>query len=81
MANLVRERRKALWMTQQQLADAAEVSKRTIHNVERGCRSPSQRVRRGILRALGVPFEDRETIFPRGEHEASDPGSGAPAGQ
>jgi transcriptional regulator with XRE-family HTH domain len=60
--NRIRAARQALGWTQNQLADKASVSPRTIHAVEKGqaCR---QATKRRILNALGVPWELRNEYF------------------
>ena len=62
--NRIRAARQALGWTQNQLADKAGVSARTIHAVEKGrlCR---QTTKRQILGALGVPWELRDEYFVR----------------
>jgi len=61
--NRIRAARQALGWTQQDLANKAQVSTRTIHAVEKGsaCR---QATKRRILSALGVPWELRNDYFP-----------------
>ena len=49
--------------TQNDLADKAGVSARTIHAIEKG-RPCRQATKRKILRTLGVPWEMREEYFP-----------------
>lgn len=60
--NRIRAARQALGWTQNDLADKANVSPRTIHAVEKGrfCR---QATKRQILNALGVPWELRDEYF------------------
>jgi DNA-binding XRE family transcriptional regulator len=62
----VREVREQQLMTQAELARKARVALRTIHSVEKGmkCRLDTKRK---ILAALGIPFTDRERVFPTGE--------------
>lgn len=66
--NNVRQYRKALWFTQRYLAGRAGVSMRTIISLEKGfgCRDITKRK---ILRALSVPFKDRELVFPNAEEK------------
>ena len=61
--NRIRAARQALGWTQNELAERADVSARTIHAVEKGtlCR---QATKRQILNALGVPWEYRNDYFP-----------------
>lgn len=61
--NRIRAARQALGWTQNELAERADVSARTIHAVEKGtaCR---QATKRQILNALGVPWESRSEYFP-----------------
>ena len=60
--NRIRAARQALGLTQDELAERADVSARTIHAVEKGkpCR---QGTKRQILNALGVPWEFRDDYF------------------
>lgn len=62
--NRIRAARQALGWTQDELAERANVSPRTIHAVEKG-RSCRQATKRQILSALGVPWEMRDEYFPR----------------
>ncbi|MFQ5514937.1 MAG: helix-turn-helix transcriptional regulator [Myxococcota bacterium] len=66
--NRVREFRERLGWTQEELARRAKLALRTIHSVEKGRHCRRDTLRR-ILRALDVPFEDRERVFP-GERAA-----------
>ena len=61
--NRIRAARQALGWTQNELAQRAGVSARTIHAVEKGtaCR---QATKRQILNALGVAWEYRAEYFP-----------------
>lgn len=61
--NRIRAARQSLGWTQNELADKAGVSPRTIHAVEKG-RTCRQATRRRILTALGVPWEMRGEYFP-----------------
>jgi len=62
--NRIRAARQARGWTQNELAERASVSPRTIHAVEKGqaCR---QATKRKILNALSVPWEMRDDYFPR----------------
>lgn len=62
--NRIRAARQALGWTQNELAQKAHVSPRTIHAVEKG-RPCRQTTKRRILNALGVPWELREEYFGR----------------
>lgn len=61
--NRIRAARQARGWTQNELAERARVSPRTIHAVEKGqpCR---QATKRRILGALMVPWEMRRDYFP-----------------
>ena len=61
--NRVRAARQALGWTQNDLAEKAGVSARTIHAIEKG-RPCRQATKRKILRTLGVPWEQRSDYFP-----------------
>jgi transcriptional regulator with XRE-family HTH domain len=60
--NRIRAARQALGWTQNELAQRANVSPRTIHAVEKG-RPCRQATKRQILNALGVPWDLREEYF------------------
>ena len=62
--NRIRAARQALGWTQNELANKAGVSARTIHAVEKG-RACRQTTKRQILGALGVPWELRDEYFVR----------------
>lgn len=62
--NRIRAARQALGWTQNELANKAGVSARTIHAVEKG-RACRQTTKRQILGALGVPWEMRDEYFVR----------------
>jgi DNA-binding XRE family transcriptional regulator len=64
IVNRIRAARQALGWTQNELADKAGVSPRTIHAVEKG-RDCRQTTKRQILFALGVPWELRAEYFVR----------------
>lgn len=57
----VRERRQAMHLSQDQLADMAEVRQATISRVESGNQCPSDAVKWRLAGALGVTVEQ---IFP-----------------
>jgi DNA-binding XRE family transcriptional regulator len=61
--NRIRAAREALGWTQNELAQKAQISPRTIHAVEKG-RACRQATKRRILTALGVPWELRQEYFP-----------------
>jgi len=60
--NRIRAARQALGWTQNELAQKANVSPRTIHAVEKG-RACRQATKRRILSALSVPWELRAEYF------------------
>ena len=60
--NRIRAARQAIGLTQNELANKANVSPRTIHAVEKG-RPCRQATKRRILQALGVPWEMRFEYF------------------
>lgn len=61
----IRTLRKALKMTQQQLANAAEVSRIYIQALESNRRSPSMKLLRRLAEKLGVETSDLLEEFPR----------------
>jgi len=61
--NRIRAARQALGWTQNELAERAGVSARTIHAIEKG-RPCRQATKRKILRTLSVPWEMRGEYFP-----------------
>ena len=62
--NRIRAARQAMGWTQNDLADKAGVSARTIHAIEKG-RPCRQATKRKILIALAVPWTARDEFFPR----------------
>lgn len=60
----IRVARQAQGWTQNQLAQRAGISARTVHAVERG-RPCRQETKRKLLAALGIPWELREQYLPR----------------
>jgi len=62
--NRIRAARQAHGWTQNELAERARISARTIHAIEKG-RPCRQATKRRILQALGVPWELRNDYFPR----------------
>ena len=60
--NRIRAARQAMGWTQNDLADKAGVSARTIHAIEKG-RPCRQATKRKILRTLGVPWDLRSEYF------------------
>jgi len=60
--NRIRAARQALGWTQNELADRAGISPRTIHAIEKGARC-RQATKRCLLAALGVPWELRAEYF------------------
>ncbi len=63
MMNRIRVARQALGLTQNELAEKAGISARTIHAVEKG-RTCRQATKRRILTALNVPWDARAEYFP-----------------
>lgn len=61
LAPFLKEKRQRKGWTQQQLADAAEVSQSTISRLERGLHEPDWLVLHGVLTALCVGLELVET--------------------
>ncbi len=61
--NRIRAARQSLGWTQNELADKASVSPRTIYAVELG-RTCRQATKRRILSALGVSWDLRNDYFP-----------------
>ncbi len=59
----MRELRESRYLTQADLARRANLTPRTVHNVEKGLRCRMD-TKRKILQALGVRFEDRDKVFP-----------------
>lgn len=62
--NRIRAARQAMGWTQNELAEKAGISARTIHAVEKG-RPCRQATKRKILIALAVPWIVRDEYFPR----------------
>jgi DNA-binding XRE family transcriptional regulator len=62
--NRIRAARQALGWTQNELANKARVSARTIHAIEKG-RPCRQATKRSILNALGVAWDLRDEYFQR----------------
>jgi len=60
--NRIRAARQAVGWTQDELAEAAGLSPRTIHAVEQG-RACRQTTKRLILNALSVPWAHRDDYF------------------
>lgn len=58
VTNHVRSSRKALDMTQQQLADHVGVTRQTVLSIERGRYNPSVGLALRLSLALGIPVED-----------------------
>ena len=61
--NRIRNAREALGWSQEELANRARLSTRTVHSVEAGL-SCRQSTKRQILSALGVSFALRGEFFP-----------------
>lgn len=66
----MKRRRKALDLTQKDLADRVGCSTATIHKIEREERRPSRQVAELIARALEIPIEQQKDFIKvaRGEH-------------
>jgi len=66
----MKRRRKALDLTQKDLADRVGCSTATIHKIEREERRPSRQVTELIARALEIPIEQQKDFIKvaRGEH-------------
>ena len=62
--NRIRAARQALGWTQNELAEKAGISARTIHAIEKG-RPCRQATKRRIVNALGVSWELRNEYFAR----------------
>ncbi len=58
MENRLRELRRARGMTQQELADAAEISRQTVIAIEAGRFNPSVLLAFRLAKALGMTIED-----------------------
>jgi DNA-binding XRE family transcriptional regulator len=65
-AALVRleEARRRRGLSQSRLAAKADVSPRTIYNIERGLTRPQGRIAVAIAEALGMPAEDVDELRP-----------------
>jgi transcriptional regulator with XRE-family HTH domain len=74
--NRIRAARQAMGWTQNDLAEKAGVSARTIHAIEKG-RPCRQATKRRILRTLGVPWELRDEYFARPRTVRREPESEA----
>ena len=57
LVNEIKERRTAAGLTQAQLAELVEVSRKTVNTVENGVFVPSTTLALKLARALGVPVE------------------------
>jgi putative transcriptional regulator len=60
--NRVKELRDARGWTQQQLADAVEVSRQSINSIERNRYVPSLELALAFARVFGVPTDDIFTL-------------------
>lgn len=71
----LRERRKALDMTQEKFADRVGCAMSTIEKIERGRRRPSEQVAERLAEILGLPAEERAIFvrWARGVTEAAPP--------
>ncbi|MFP6629406.1 MAG: helix-turn-helix domain-containing protein [Myxococcota bacterium] len=73
--NRIRAARQALGWTQNDLAQRAGVSTRTIHAIEKG-RPCRQATKRHILNALGVPWQARNDYFTSARTVRREPARG-----
>lgn len=72
MQTFVKERRKALGMTQQNLADASGISRMAICRIERGnCDGITARTMRKVASALGSDVTDLFKVNCNGKNEDS----------
>jgi len=71
----LKERRQALDMTRDDLADRVGCATVTITKIERGQRRPSRQIAECIIEAIGVPTEEREQLvqWARGISDAAPP--------
>lgn len=58
LSDAVRNYRKRTGKTQQELADAAGISRTNLSNIERGLGNPTDSTRRKLMRAIGRPIDD-----------------------
>lgn len=72
----LRERRKSLDLTQEELALTVGCSLETIQKIEGGSRRPSKQMSELLAQSLGVPGEEREALvrFARGDSNAKGEG-------
>lgn len=63
LGTIIRERRKALSITQPHLAELANVSKNTLYKLERGQSNPSWEVVNNILDVLGLELKTNIKIM------------------
>ncbi|HEY0070269.1 MAG TPA: helix-turn-helix domain-containing protein, partial [Chloroflexia bacterium] len=59
----LRERRKALDLTQEKFADRVGCAMSTIEKIERGLRRPSEQVAERLAEVLGLPEDERSTFL------------------
>lgn len=59
LKDIMRERRKVFCLTQQDLAEMAQVSMATVKDIERGQGNPSLSTIKKILDVLGIEIEYR----------------------
>ena len=62
MNETIRERRRALGLTQQQLADAVKVSRQTVNAIESGRFIPSTVLALKVAQLFGKPVEEVFTL-------------------
>lgn len=63
LGELVKRRRHALGLTQEQLAHAADVASRTVRNIERGERKPTRATLEQLRRALQLRRSDVRNLI------------------
>ncbi len=57
ISSVIRKRRKLLKITQDDLADLAEISKRYLYTIEKGLANPSVETLLKMMDVLGLTFE------------------------
>src|SRR5436305_3953414 len=59
----LKERRQALHLTQETLADRVGCALSTVEKIERGQRRPSHQIAEGLANVLRIPDEDRAAFL------------------
>lgn len=72
LVSSLKEVRTGRGLTQQQLADAVRVSRKTINTVENGVFVPSTVLTLRMARSLGVAVEDLSGFLPMDDRHPSD---------